>query len=320
MASIASATNGDAPAEKWMILGKSGWLGGMLIKLLTDKGKDFVLANSRTYNRESLAAELDEHKPTHVLNASGVTGRPNVDWCETHQAEALRSNVIGSMNVADLCEARGIHHTLYATGCIFEYDEAHTIGGKGFTEDDKPNFDGSFYSKTKGFLEDMLRSYSTTLCLRVRMPISDDLAPRNFVTKIVRYDKVVNIPNSMTVLADLMPMSVLMAEHKLEGIYNFCNPGAISHNEILDMYKATIDPSFEYTNFTVEQQDKILEAKRSNNELDSDKLVNGLASIGGAVPEIHESMEALFVRMKAALIAAHGVDYHSTLPKKLSQS
>ena len=24
-------------------------------------------------------------KPTHVLNAAGVTGRPNVDWCESHK-------------------------------------------------------------------------------------------------------------------------------------------------------------------------------------------------------------------------------------------
>lgn len=24
-------------------------------------------------------------KPTHVFNAAGVTGRPNVDWCETHK-------------------------------------------------------------------------------------------------------------------------------------------------------------------------------------------------------------------------------------------
>ena len=91
MAAIDTAT-----PEKWMLIGKNGWLGGMLIELLTKGGKDFVLANSRTQNRESIAAELDEHKPTHVLNASGQTGRPNVDWCETHQAEALRSNVLGA--------------------------------------------------------------------------------------------------------------------------------------------------------------------------------------------------------------------------------
>ena len=87
----------------------------------------------------------------------------------------------------------------------------------------------------------MLKSYSTTMVLRVRMPISDDLAPRNFITKIVRYDRVVNVPNSMTVLEEMMPASVAMAEAKLCGIYNFCNPGAVSHNEILDMYKEIVD-------------------------------------------------------------------------------
>ena len=39
----------------------------------------------------------------------------------------------------------------------------------GFTEEDSANFDGSFYSKTKGFLEEMLKSYSTTI---KKIPIS----------------------------------------------------------------------------------------------------------------------------------------------------
>lgn len=317
---MAAVTDAAAAPEKWLLIGKNGWLGGMLIELLKAGGKDFVLANSRTQNRESIAAELDEHKPTHVLNASGQTGRPNVDWCETHQAEALRSNVIGAMNVADLCEERGIHHTLYATGCIFEYDAAHPIGGPGFTEEDSANFDGSFYSKTKGFLEEMLKSYSTTMVLRVRMPISDDLAPRNFITKIVRYDRVVNVPNSMTVLTEMMPASVAMAEAKLTGIYNFCNPGAVSHNEILDMYKEIVDPNFTYENFTIDEQNKILEAKRSNNELDATKLMAALAECGVQINEIHEACRLCIGRMREGLIAEHGEDYHSKLPKKLSQS
>jgi 3,5-epimerase/4-reductase len=122
----------------------------MLTELLKASGKEFYLADSRCENRESVKRELLKYKPTHVLNAAGVTGMPNVDWCETNQEAALRSNVLGSMTVSDLCQELNIHCTLYATGCIFEYDETHKIGsGIGFTEDDKPNFDGSFYSKTK---------------------------------------------------------------------------------------------------------------------------------------------------------------------------
>jgi len=296
----------------YLLFGKNGWIGGKVTELLRAQGKTVHLANSRTENRESVIAEIDNIKPTHVINAAGVTGRPNVDWCEDHKAETVRANVIGSLNIADICSSRGIHHLLYATGCIFEYDDTHTIGGAGFLETDSPNFHGSYYSHTKAMVEDMLRIYPTTCVLRVRMPISDDLSPRNFITKIVKYDRVVNVPNSMTVLTDLLPVSVIMAERKLTGVYNFCNPGAISHNEVLDLYKKHVDPTYTYSNFSLEEQDKILKAKRSNNTLDHDKLVAALPDVH--IPEIHESMEQVMIRMKANL-QAEGV-YPDGLPKR----
>ena len=70
----------DQSNHVYLIFGKNGWIGGKLIELLKAQGKTFFLADSRTENRESVAAELDKYRPTHVLNASGVTGRPNVDW------------------------------------------------------------------------------------------------------------------------------------------------------------------------------------------------------------------------------------------------
>ena len=97
-------------------------------------------------------------------------------------------------------------------------------------------------------VEDLLKVYPTTCTLRVRMPISDDLSPRNFLTKIIKYDKVVNIPNSMTVLTEMLPISLIMAERKLTGIYNFCNPGAISHNECLELYKKHVDHDYTWEN------------------------------------------------------------------------
>jgi len=219
-------------------------------------------------------------KPTHVLNAAGVTGRPNVDWCEDHRVETLRTNVIGTLCLADACETRGLHMTNFATGCIFHYDDEHPMPepgtrytGKGFTEDDTANFFGSYYSKTKGMVEEMLKAYKNVLTLRVRMPIGDDLEfPRNFVYKISRYNKVVNIPNSMTVLPELMPMAVELARRKRTGIMNFTNPGVVSHNEVLDLYREYYKKDFKYENFTLEQQAQILKAGRSNNELDASLL------------------------------------------------
>ncbi len=250
-------------------------------------------------NRESLIKEIENVKPTHILCAAGVTGRPNVDWCDLNKEATIRANVIGALNIADVCSSKGIHLTLYATGCIFEYDNEHKIGGKKFGDDDDGNFDGSFYSKTKGMVEQLLRCYKNVLVLRVRMPISDDLSARNFITKISGFQKVVNIPNSMTILTELLPASVAMAKKSLTGVYNFCNPGAISHNEILDLYIKYIDPNFTYENFTVEEQDKILIARRSNNELDCTKFVESVPEC--KINEIHVGMEEVFKRMKANL-------------------
>mmetsp|Transcript_68505 Transcript_68505/g.155243 ORF Transcript_68505/g.155243 Transcript_68505/m.155243 type:complete len:317 (+) Transcript_68505:92-1042(+) len=300
--------------DVFLVYGKNGWIGKMLIELLKQQGKTFHVGDARLENRETLAAEIDRIRPTHVLNAAGVTGTPNVDWCESHQPEAIRSNVIGSLNAADLCHARGIHMTLYATGCIYEYDEAHPCGsGRGFKEDDAPNFDGSFYSKTKGFLDEMLKSYSENVSvLRLRMPISDDLSSRSFITKIAQYEKIVNIPNSMTCLTELLPISIIMAERRLTGTFNFCNPGAISHNECLDLYREIVDPDHYYVNFTLEEQAKILVAARSNNELDQSKLVSALPDV--KIDDIHTAMRKVMTRMKANLMAS--ADYPRNLPKK----
>jgi hypothetical protein len=50
-----------------------------------------------------------------VLNAAGLTGRPNVDWCETHKVETIRANVVGCLTLADVCLSKNLHMTYYGT-------------------------------------------------------------------------------------------------------------------------------------------------------------------------------------------------------------
>ena len=177
--------------------------------------------------------ELDEVKPTHVINAAGLA---DVDWCEGQKAEAVRVNVIGTMSLMDLTHQRDIHLTNFTTGCIYSYDDDHPVDGERFTEEDPANFFGTFYSRSKAYMQSMaVESYDNLLTLR--LPISDDLDTRSFVTKIAKYAKVVDIPNSVSVLYDLLPIAITMTERGLKGKYNFTNPGALSHNQILALYK-----------------------------------------------------------------------------------
>lgn len=262
------------PQIKFLIYGRTGWIGGLLGEFCKKKGIDYQYGSGRLENRASLEADIDSVKPTHVLNAAGLTGRPNVDWCESHKTETTSVNVVGTLSLADVCLKHGLLLVNFATGCIFEYDDAHTLGsGIGFCEEDTPNFTGSFYSKTKAMVEELLKNYKNVCTLRVRMPISSDLTnPRNFITKITRYQKVVDIPNSMTVLDEMVPIAIEMAKRNLTGIWNFTNPGAVSHNEILEMYRDYVDSGFKWVNFTLEEQAKVIVAPRSNNELDATKL------------------------------------------------
>jgi 3,5-epimerase/4-reductase len=98
--------------------------------------------------------------------------------------------------------------------------------------------------------------------------------------------QVVNIPNSMTVLPELIPIAIESSKRKLTGIMNYTNPGAISHNEILELYKEYIDPDFTWENFTIEEQAGVIVAPRSNNTLDTDRMK-------GEFPEVLGIKESL---------------------------
>jgi len=105
----------------------------------------------------------------------------------------------------------------------------------------------------------------------------------------------------MSVLYDLLPLMIAMAEAGKSGLYNFTNPGVISHNQVMDLYAKYIDPKNTYKNFTIEEQDKILKAARSNNELSTSKLEKASKEVGVPLPHILDSIHGVFKRMKVNL-------------------
>ena len=128
------------------------------------------------------------------------------------------------------------------------------------------------------------------------MPITDEENPRNFITKIVNYEKICSVPNSMTVLPELLPLALKLMREKHTGTVNLTNPGLISHNEMLAMYKELVDPDFEWKNFSIEEQNKILASERSNNYLDTsllEKLCPEVKPIKESVREIMKNYKRI---------------------------
>lgn len=230
-------------------------------------GPEVEISTVRIEDYSVVKAELEAKKPDVVVNCAGKTGRPNVDWCEDHKMETLFGNVTAPLILARACEELGLYMVHVGSGCVYQgYND-----GKGYSEDDAANFFGSFYSRTKAWSETMLKEFPI-LQLRLRMPFDSIPSERNFITKIVKYNKVISVPNSISVLEDFMVAAKALIEKRATGVYNVTNPGFIDHQAILDMYIELVDPNYRYELFSVEEMDKITKAKRSNCGLSVDKL------------------------------------------------
>ena len=274
----------DKSAMKILLFGSKGWIGSQFKELCEFQEVECIEAKSRADNIEDVAKELDEIKPTHVASFIGRThGKigekeyTTIDYLEQEGrlVENVRDNLFSPIALTILCKERDIHYTYLGTGCIFKFDDEHPFGEEinGFEESSKPNFFGSSYSVVKGFTDQLMAFYKENMLnLRIRMPITEKENKRNFITKIATYEHVCSIPNSMSVLPELLPMALDLMSKKHTGTLNFTNPGLISHNEILEMYKEIVDSDFTWKNFSAEEQLKILAADRSNNYLDTTKL------------------------------------------------
>lgn len=255
----------------YVVFGGRGWIGSMLCRLLQERGHTVIVPTERIEDFAAVVKVLTEVQPHFVLHSAGLTGTPNVDWCEQHQPETLQVNAVGTFNIAMACHVLGLHLTYFSSGCIYSYDDTHPVGTT-FSEADEPNFTGSTYSYSKVLSERLLRPFPEVLILRIRLPISTDTTPKNLITKLSKFAKVTDIPNSVTVLPDMLPIALDMIEKRRGGTWNFTNPGPVTHSNVLDMYRELLQPNHKWDIFSLEEQSKILKAPRSNCVLDSSKL------------------------------------------------
>lgn len=291
---------------KVLLLGHKGWIGSMMSSLLTERKINFITTSIRPNNKTEFEKYLVEEKPTHIMSFIGRThGSINgkkyttIDYLEQKGkiTENVRDNLFSPLVIALLCKKYNIHYTYLGTGCIFKFDKEHPFGKEenGFTEDSTPNFFGSSYSVVKGYTDELMHLFEdNVLNLRIRMPITSKHEPRNFITKITTYEYICSVPNSMTVLEELLPYVIDMAQKNTTGTINLTNPGLISHNEILEMYKEYIDKDFTWKNFSQEEQLKILDADRSNNYLDTTKL----ETLYPEIKNIKDSVKDVFINWR----------------------
>ena len=266
----------------YLIFGGNGWIGSMMVDLLKKEKISYNISELRLDNTAEIEKQIIDIKPTNIMCFIGRThgvydGETigTIDYLEKpgKLVDNIRDNLFSPLSLALLCEKYDVHLSYLGTGCIFTQNESIIKNSKGYTEESLPDFFGSSYSIVKGFTDRLMHQLDkNVLNIRIRMPIVNYDNPRNFITKITKYDKICSIQNSMTYLPDLLPIALDMSKNKTTGTINLTNPGTISHNEILELYKNHIDSNFTWNNFTIKEQDQVLLSKRSNNKLNTDKL------------------------------------------------
>lgn len=255
-------------SDRVLIFG-NGWLGNRLAKRLGG-----TIDETDITDRWSTVEVLEEERPTVVINAAGKTGRPNVDSCEDEPALTLAVNVGGPIILAQECIARKIFMVHLGSGCIYTGAGPGMIAdGGGYREDDSPTFAGSLYSRSKATAEQALRNLRV-LQVRLRMPFDGTPHPRNLITKITKYEKVISVLNSLTCVDDFLEATAQLIATREVGVWNIVNPGPLTHPEILDLYREIVDPDFRYEVMPLEELSQKVKTGRSNCVLSVHKLEN----------------------------------------------
>jgi dTDP-4-dehydrorhamnose reductase len=276
------------------LLGGSGYVGRVYQELLEQKGiafRSLVRADVNYADASTLVAALRADKPAFLINAAGYTGKPNVDACEFRKADCLDGNAVLPGRIAEACAAAGVPWGHVSSGCIYTGCRSD---GSGFTEEDSPNFtfrqdNCSFYSGTKALGEEVLAEAPEVYIWRLRIPFDHRENPRNYLSKLMRYQRLLDASNSISQLQEFAAATLACWEKRVPfGKYNVTNPGRVTTREVVDQILASGVQKKEYQFFKDESEFMKLAAKtpRSNCVLSSAKLT----SVGIRMTEVHEAI------------------------------
>ncbi|MDV6029880.1 MAG: sugar nucleotide-binding protein [Phycisphaera sp. RhM] len=264
-----------------LLLGGSGYVATTFAKRLSDRGLTFRVISRRDCDytrRDRLIALIDQTKPSFLINAAGYTGKPNVEACEHHKADCLLGNAVLPGIVREACERRDIPWGHISSGCIYSGSRQD---GSGFRETDPPNFcfrspTCSFYSGSKALGEECLQGAGNVFVWRLRIPFSNQDGKRNYLSKMMRYERLLDVTNSLADVNEFVDACLHCWQHRVPyGVYNIVNSGAVSTGEVVQLIQThhNINRPFQYFRDEAEFMAATGGVPRSSCVLDNSKLI-----------------------------------------------
>jgi UDP-glucose 4,6-dehydratase len=265
-----------------LLLGGSGYVGGAFQRLLRSRNVEFRTVSRAEFNytqRDELISLIRDSNAKFLINAAGYTGKPNVDACEIFKADCLQGNAVLPGTIREACEMTGLSWGHVSSGCIFT---GVRQDGTGFQETDAPNFcfrtdNCSFYSGTKALGEECLEGTNNTFVWRLRIPFNHIDSNRNYLSKLIRYDRLLPAVNSISQLDDFVRCSWECWVNRVPfGTYNVTNTGSVTTRRVTELISQELKLDKEFSFFEDEDEFMLKAAKtpRSNCVMDNSKLLS----------------------------------------------
>lgn len=259
-----------------LILGK-GFIGERIKETIGGQTSDRFISSFKDAEEEIL-----RHNPKVVINCIGVTGKNNVDDCELVKDEALMANTFVPIILSEVALRNKIKLVHISSGCIYHFDYSKD---KPIDENKIPDYFKLFYSRTKIYSEralEVLAKKYPVLIARLRIPLDDRPHPKNLLDKLIKYKRVIGLPNSVTYIPDFVKALKHLIRVNATGIYNIVNKGGLSYQQLMETYRR-YKPDFNYEIINL----KSLKLNRTNLILSTKKL----EKTGFKVRKIDEVLE-----------------------------
>jgi len=189
--------------------------------------------------------EIDKYKPNIIINCIGHIGKNNVDDCEKMLDKTLSSNTFAAIILAEVAIRRNIKLIHISSGCIFHYDYKKN---RPLSEKNIGNYYNLYYSRTKIYSENVLihipKSHNI-LNLRIRVPLDNRPYPKNILTKLIEYKKIIDIPNSITYIPDFITALKHLIAKDAKGTFNIVCKNPLRYKDLLNVYQK-YNPKFKY--------------------------------------------------------------------------
>lgn len=200
-----------------LVIGANGWLGGILSRRLEGRVSGVTT--------DPLSTEFPGVMRHFYDRALGAVGKPNLLVINATERPSLADgevdevaathiydvNVRSAQRVAEVCYSmNGTPLTHLGSASIFDGRGKMLMGrelagleNQKITEADPPHA-VNWYDQTKALGDKLVAIFDNASVLRIRLPIDVEPHPRNALTKALTGVRVVDAPNSVTMVPDLV--------------------------------------------------------------------------------------------------------------------